>query len=276
MSDEHNGNLNLIPISTVDNQHYLRILLQSSPSTISFETANIPRDILDILNEVYSNRRHRQCIHMSYFTLLSMTLAVFFWIGYWLSYTRCHNIKNPESNAFLCDLIIIFEVLTFTLIGISPVMIVATVYLWIAYSCYNPFDSIRDNFLGFKIEGEQWKKQLDYYYQKKKTRYFNCLRCKQQKELHERGHGYIILSPHGIVIDELLMFTGKKKIIRDGIVLDDEKMLNLTFNRTCQRPWRNQISIYLPEDLINRQTMEEITELLKISINTNALLPPCF
>ncbi|UJR24909.1 hypothetical protein I4U23_006273 [Adineta vaga] len=276
MSNQQNDNENLVQIATLDEQHQLRTILQSSPSTISFEAANLPRNILDIFDEIYSTRTHRRCIHISYFTLLFMTLAIIFWITYWLLYNRCQNSKDPHFNSFLCDLVLIFEVLTFILIGISPLMILLTIYSWIVYSCYNPLDSIRENFLGFKLEGEQWKQQLDDYYRKKKSRYFNCLRCKQRNELQERGYGYIILSPHGIIIDELLIFTAKRNIIQKGIIFDDKKLLNLTFKRTCQRPWNNQLDIYLSEDLIHRRTMEELMHLLKISIDITSLLPPSF
>jgi hypothetical protein len=276
MSQRKDEDLDLLRIPSIEEQQHLRIILQTSPSTISFETANLPRSILDILNDIYSNRTHRRCIRISYFTLLSMTFAVVFWVSYWLAYNRCQNSKNPQSDSFLCDLVIIFEVFTFTLIGISPLLLILTIYSWINYACYNPFDSIRDNFIGFKIEGEQWKQQLNYYYDRKKTSYFNCFRRKQRKELTDRGYGYIILSPHGIVIDELIILTARRNIIDDGILLDNEKKLKLTFKRNCKRPWKTHISIYLHEDFSNRRTMEELMQLLKIRINIDAILPPCF
>ncbi|CAF1354259.1 unnamed protein product [Adineta steineri] len=277
MSDETTkADVNLVRLPSIDEQHDRQVILNASPSIISFETVNLPKSILDILDDLYSNRSHQRCIHISYFTLLSMTLTVIFWISYWLTYNRCQNLKDPQPNSFLCDLVLIFEVLTFTLISITPVLFIFMIHSWIIYSCYNPFDSIRDNFIGFKIEGEQWKQQLDYYYQRKKTRYLNCFRCKQRKELNDRGHGYIILSTHGIVIDELIMLNDQKNIIDKGILLDNGKILKLTFKRTCKRPWKTYIEIYLTDDLINRRTMEELMESLKIQINIDAILPPCF
>jgi len=147
-----------------------------------------------------------------------MTLTVVFWISYWLSYNRFQNSEDPQSNSFLCDLVIIFDVFTFTLVGSSPFLLILTIYCWIHYSCYNPFDLIRENFIGFKIEGEPWKQQLDYYYDRKRTSYLNFFRCKQRKELNDRGHGYIILSSHGILIDELIILADRKNIIHNGIL----------------------------------------------------------
>jgi hypothetical protein len=154
--------------------------------------------------------------------------------------------------------------------------LILTIYCWIHYSCYNPFDSIQENFIGFKIEGEPWEQQLDYYYDRKRTSYLNCFRCKQRKELNDRGHGYIILSSHGILIDELVILADRKNIIDDGILLEDEKVLKLNIKQNCKRPWKTDISIYLPEDLINQRAIEEPIELLKIQINIDTIRPPCF
>jgi len=275
MSEIKNNEVNLVRIASIEEQ-YPQGILQTSPSTISFETANLPKSILDILDSIYSDRRHRKCIHISYFTLLAMTLTVVSWISYWLASNSCPNAKDPQSNYILCDLVIAFEVLTFTLVGTSPVLVILTICFWVRYSCYNPFDSIRENSIGIRIEGEQWQKQLDYYYETKKTSYFNCCRCKQRKELNDRGYGYIVLSPHGIIIDELIILANRRNIIDHGILLEDEKVLKLNLKKSCKRPWKTDISIYLPEDLINRRAMEELMQSLKIQINIDTILPICF
>ena len=278
MNEDDNDGGDLLRIPSIDEhqQRHSRVILQTSPSAISFETSNIPGSALDVLDDLYSNRAHRRCTDRSYYTLLSMTLAVIFWICYWLTYNRCENSEDRDSNPFLCKVVIILEVLTFASLILAPVLFIFMIYSWIRYSCYNAFDHIREKFVGFKLEGNQWKRQLDYYYIKKKSKYFNCLRRKQRKELNDRGYGYIILSPYGIAIDELILFSNRKKIIDDGIVSDTEKLLNLTLKKGCLRFWKKDISIYLPDDLINQRVMEELMELFKIQINTDSLLPICY
>jgi len=275
---EESDTINLIQIPNIDEEQrrHPRAILGTSPSTISFEASNVPSSILDVLDEIYSNRAHRKCINISYFTLLSMTLSVMFWIFYWLTYNRCQNIVNSEMKSFLCDLAIIFETSTFVSLSISPFLFIFMIYSWINYSCYNPIDLIREKFIGFKIEGNQWKNQLNYYYNENKIKYFNCFRYKQRKELNERGYGYIILSSHGIIIDELILLTDRKNIIDNGILLDNNKLLKLTFKKTYIRPWKIHISIYLPENSIDPHHMEELLKLLKIQPNIDAVLPSSF
>jgi hypothetical protein len=128
-------------------------------------------------------------------------------------------------------------------------------------------DFIRQNHKGFKIEGNQWKKQLNYYYKKNKNKYWNCFHYKQRKELYQRGYGYIILSSYGIVIDELILLSAKKNIIQNGIILENNKLLKLNFKRTWTRPWKIRISIYLPDDSIDAHHMEELHKLFKIQTN---------
>jgi hypothetical protein len=72
------------------------------------------------------------------------------------------------------------------------------------------------------------------------------------------------LSPHGIVIDELILLSAQKNIIDNGILLDNNKVLKLTFKRTWTRPWKIRISIYLPDNPANPINIEEIKQLLKI------------
>jgi hypothetical protein len=275
MVEEERDNVNLIRISNEDEQyqHHPRAILETSPSIISFESSNIPPSVFDILNEIYSDRTHRKCLNISYFTLLSMSLAVIFWICYWLAYNRCQNLEDPELNSFLCDLVIIFETLTFTSLGITPFLFIFMIYSWINYFCYNPMDSIKENCKDFKIERDQWKKQLDYYYNKKTIKYLNCFRRKQKKELYERGYGYIILSSHGIVIDELIILSAKKNIIDNAILLENNKLLKLTFKKIFTRPWKIHISIYLPEQPIHQRDLEELQKLFHIQVTNDPISP---
>ena len=115
MVEEKRDSINIIQISSIDEQqqqeHHSQSIPETNLSTISFENSNIPSIVLDVFNEIYSNRTHQKCIYISYYTLLSMTLAVIFWICHWLTYNRCQNLKDPQLNIFLCDLAIIFKIL---------------------------------------------------------------------------------------------------------------------------------------------------------------------
>jgi hypothetical protein len=55
--------VNLTLVSSINEQHQRdhRAILDTSPLTISFETANLPRSVLDILNDLYSSRTHHRC-----------------------------------------------------------------------------------------------------------------------------------------------------------------------------------------------------------------------
>jgi hypothetical protein len=271
MVEEEKDTLNLVNPSTINEQEqrHPQGILQTISSTIDSESSGVPEHIIDVFDEIYSNRTHQKCISISYCTLLSMTLSVIFWISYWLTYNRCQNLDDPQIKTFLCDLVIILENLTFISLGISPFLFIFTIYSWIRYSCYNSIDSIRENCIKFKIEGNQWKKQLDYYYNKKKIKCSNCFRRKQRKELYERSYGYIILSSHGIIIDELILLSDKKYIIDNGILLDNNKLLKLTFKKMCTRPWKSRISIYLPENPINQYDMEKLRKLFQIQTNND-------
>jgi len=275
MVEEERDNVNLVRISNEDEQYprHSRAILETSPSIISFESSNIPPSVFDVLNEIYSDRTHRKCVTISYFTLLSMSLSVIFWICYWLAYNRCQNLEDPESNSFLCDLVTIFETLTFVSLSIIPFLFLYMIYSWINYFCYNPMDSIRKNCKDFKLEGDQWKKQLNYYYNKQKIKYLNCFHYKQKKELYERGYGYIILSSFGIVIDELIILSNRKNLIDNAILLEDNKLLKLIFKRTFTRPWKIHILVYLPEHTIHQRDLEQLQKLFHIQ-NTNDSISP--
>jgi hypothetical protein len=268
MTNEERDTVQLIKIANTDEQEerHPRAILETNPSIISLGNSNIDSNIvINVFDEIYSNRTHRKCISISYLTLLSMTLAITFWMFHWIAYNRCKNVKDdPELELFLCDLAVVLETLTFILLGITPILFITMILFWIHYSCYNPMDSIRENKILLKVEDNQWEEQLNYYFNKKKCRYFNCFRRKQRKELKERKYGYIILSPHGIVIDELILLSAQKNIIDNGILLDNNKVLKLTFKRTWTRPWKIRISIYLPDNPANPINIEEIKQLLKI------------
>lgn len=275
LSTDQRDVIELLQMPSTDDHHHLQLLTQSTPSMISFENVSVPPSIFNILSSVYSDRTHRRCMHVSYITLLVMVLAVIGWMAYWLFDNHCGNLHDTESDHLLCDLSVVFEVFTFAFVGASPLLMILTIYAWARYACYNPFDSIRENFVGFKIEGEQWRRQLDFYYHKKKSRYLNCLRCKQRRELADRGYGYIILSPHGLVIDELLLFATRRVFIDSGSVSTDGKMLEITLKRSCRWPWKNRVDVYLSDEIAQRRSMEELAGLLKVPINSDTLLPPC-
>ncbi len=259
MANEERDSIHLIRVDEQEEEHHPQVILDINPSIINLGDSN---DVINIFDEIYSDRIHRKCVYISYLTLLSMTLAIIFWMFYWIAYNRCKNVKdNYQLELFLCDLDIILETLTFISLGITPILFILMILFWIHYSCYNPMDSIRNDAKIYKIIDHQWNEQLNYYFKKKKFQYLNCCRCKQRKELNERKYGYIILSSHGIVIDELILLSAKKHIIDNGILLNNNKLLKLTFKKTWTRPWKIQIDIYLPDDPIN---IEELKQLLKI------------
>lgn len=261
MNEVERDSVNLISISTIENANNVRLNLERVSVDSSY--------VLDVFDEVYSNRVHQKCLNISYFTLLSMTLSVIFWVLNWLASNRCGNTDEPKLKNFLCALVTIFESITFILIGISPFLFLFMIYSWINYSCYNPMDAIRVNSKFFKIEDDQWKAQLDNYYTKKKLKCFNFFRRKQMKELYERGYGYLFLSSHGIVIDELLLLSAKKNIIDKGTLSNDNKLLKLTFKKTCLRPWKIHIDIYLPDNNIQQNDIEQLQQLFQIETNND-------
>ncbi|CAF2322327.1 unnamed protein product [Rotaria sp. Silwood2] len=270
MLESSRDDTSLIQVSSVDEQQRNpQAILQTSASTISCEGINLPRNILDVLDGIYSSRAHRRCMDLSYCTLLSMTLAVIFWVSYWLTYNRCQNLKDPQSNTSLCNVVIVFEVFIYISSCISPILFIIMIYFWIQYSCYNPLDSIRENYFELKLEGNRWKQQLDYYFYQYNTKYLNCCYRKQVNELNNRGYGYIILSRHGIVLDELIVLSARTDIIDNGIILHHEKILKLTFKKTCRRPWKISLSICLPENYVEQGYKEKLIQLLKIQINVD-------
>lgn len=265
MNTENADTVDLISISSrVDNQNERQL---------SFSRINVDSsDVLNVFDEIYSNRVHQKCLTRSYLTLLSMTLSVIFWIFHWLTLNRCENVDSENLKLFLCDLTTIFEMLAYILIGITPFLLIIMIYSWTHYSCTNPMDSIRENYKFFKIENDQWKNQLNYYYKKNKFSYLNCFKRKQINDLYDRGYGYIILSSHGIVIDELLLLSAKQNIIDKGILLNEDNLIKLTFKRTCLRPWKIHIDIYLPEDIMEEQhNIQQLQQLFHIETNNNTL-----
>lgn len=266
---------NIHRVSSIDEaqQRHHRAVFQTSPSMISTDIDNVRRSIPDILDDIYSNRAHQRCIDISYSTLLSMTLAVIFWVTYWLTSNRCENSKDPQSSTSLCDSATVFEVFIFISIIISPILFIITVYSWIYYACYNPFDPIRKNHIELKLEGNQWKQQIDSFNTEHKIKCFHYFRRKQQIELNERGYGYIILSPHGIVLDELILLSTRRNIIHKGTIYHNEKLVRLVFKKTCTRPWEINLAIYLPENYIEQNYIDKLQKLLKIRFECNTELP---
>ncbi|CAF4931075.1 unnamed protein product [Rotaria sp. Silwood1] len=274
MAEPNIDDTSLMRISSIDEQQrHPRAILQATPSIISSDGISLPGSILDILDRIYSSRAHRRCMDLSYLTLLAMTLGVVFWISYWLTSNRCHNLKDPQTNSSLCNAVILFEVITIISVCISPILLIITIYFWIQYSCSNPLDPIREKYLELKLENNQWKQQLNYYFHQKKTKYSHWCYRKKERKLNDRGYGYIILSPHGIVLDELILLSARNDIINDGIIFPNEKILKLSFKKTCRRPWKIYLSIYLPENYIEQGYTEKLTQLLKIQINIDNSLP---
>ncbi|CAF3448981.1 unnamed protein product [Rotaria socialis] len=266
--------MSLITMPSIDEeQRHPRAILQTNQSTISSEILNLPRTVIDVFDDIYSSRVHRRCIDFSYFTLLSMTLGVVFWVAYWISSNRCQNLRNPQSNSSICDFVIVFQVFSIISISISPFLFILMIYSWIRYSCHNPLDPIRNKFLELKLEDNLWQQQLSYYYNVKMSRYSRCLRRKQEMELHERGYGYVILSSHGIILDELILLSARTNIIDEGVIYNDENILKLTFKKTCLRPWKIHLSIYLPENYVEQRYREKLMQILKIQIRIENIFP---
>ena len=239
-----------------------------SISMMSYEQSNIsPKQLFDVLNQLYDDRTHRKCILASYLTLLSMILTIVSWMSYWLVYNRSENSRDAQVKISLHDIATLLETLNFCFLGSTPFLFLLMISLWIRYSCYNPMDSIREDGKLIHIENEQWRKQLNYFYEKKFFRLFNCFHSKQRRELDERGYGYVILSSHGIVIDELLLLSARRDIIDHAILSNHGHQLELTFKRTCSSPLRFHVSIYLSEDLSEREDFEELKQLLQIQNN---------
>lgn len=275
MIEKSSVEMTLEPITRADDQiRNPRAIFQSSSSIITSEILHLPRNVIDILDDIYASRAHQRCMDFSYGTLLSMTFTIIFWVAHWLAYNRCENLKKPQTNPSLCDSVVVFEIFAIISICMSPFLFITMIYLWIRYSCYNQVDPIRNKFLELKLEGDQWQQQLDYYNKKKKIGFCNCICRKQQaRELRERGYGYIILSPYGIILDELILLSARSNIIDDGIIYDNEKILKLTFKRTFSRAWKTHISIYLPENYVEQNYGEKLMQLLKIQIKTESILP---
>lgn len=235
----------------------------ASASTISFEFDDIPRSVIDDLDEIYSHRSHKQCMNLSYLTLLSMTLAVIYWIGYWLTYNRCEEFLSLQISSLMCKFSFAFEMLTFISLSFSPLFFILMIIFWMRFACQNPIDLIRRDFIGFRLEGDQWKNQLDYFSKRKS----NICYFKNYKELINRNFGYIILSPHGIILDELLLLTSRKHILINGLFITNKQILKLEFKQCC----KNEIFIYFPDELISQEIIEEFKQILKIDIQISDL-----
>jgi hypothetical protein len=244
--------------------------LSTSTSTItSIDFEHFPSSIIDYLDEIYSHRRHKRCINLTYLTLLSMTCAVIFWMIYWLIYDSCEELRSLKIDSFSCKVLFIFKILIFSSIGLIPFLFIFMIISWCIYSCNNPIDEIRKNFIGFRLEGNQWENQLNYYFKKQINCFSKLCLYQRRKRLIHRNFGYIILSSHGIIFDELFLLTSHKNILINGILINNEQILKLEYRACC----KNQLLIYLPEELINPGILEEFMKILKIKIN---ILPQRF
>jgi hypothetical protein len=241
--------------------------LSISILTNSIDGDNFPRSVIDDLNEIYTHRYHKRCINITYLTLISMAFGVIFWMFYWLAYGYCKEFPSIEADSFSCKSAFIFEILTCFSLSLSPFLFVLMIIFWIIFSCKNPIDEIRNDFIGFKLEGNQWENQLNYYF-KIKTNCFQFCLNKKRKELIHRNFGYIILSSHGIIFDELFLITSDKNILINGILINNRRILKLEFKNY----FKDQLLIYLPEQLINQEILEEFIKILKININISQYL----
>jgi len=250
----------LVQIQGLDDEREI----STSLSTISFDFDNFPGSVIDDLDQIYTHRYHKRCITLTHLTLISMTFGVISWMIYWLIYNRCEKLLSIEFNSFLCKFVFIFEILIFTFLSLSAIFFIFMIIFWIRFSCQNPIDPIRNNFHAFKLEGNQWKNQLDYYFEHKTT-CFHFLYFRKRKELIQRNFGYIILSPHGIIFDELFLLTSPKHIIINGALIDNGRILKLELKQYL----KGEILIYLPEEIINQEAIEEFMQILKINIEVN-------
>lgn len=242
---------NLVQIQGFDNERELSI----STSTFNSDFDEIPRSVIDDLDEIYTYQRHKQCINLTYLTLLSMTCGVIFWILYWLTYDYCVHILLIDDRSSICyRTIFILELIIFISIGFSPILLFFMIIFWIRFSCVNPIDKIRNNFIGFRLEGKQWENQINY---------FNFYSNKTKKKLLDRNFGYIILSSHGIIFDQLFLLISSKHFLIHGILNNHRNVLKLVYKNYCQK----QILIYLPDELIHQEILQEFMNILKIKID---------
>lgn len=226
----------------------------SISSIINFEY--FPSHVLDHLDEIYTHRNHKQCINLTYLTLLSMTCAIIFWMIYWIVYEHCQRILSLEENSFFCQTIFIFQMLIFISLGFIPIFFILMIISWMIFACSNPIDRIRNDFIGFRLEGIQWEQQLNDY--------FRCYSPLKRKKFLQKNFGYIILSPYGIIFDEVFLLTSSKRFVKNGILIDNGRILKLELNKYFTK----EILIYLPEQILNQELIEELRKILKININT--------
>ena len=242
---------------------------ERSPSLDSPDIFVVSQRVLDFFDGLYSDRMHRYCMNVTFLTLISMTLSIVTWMFFWIAENRSNNAQDPDVKLSLYDLQITLETFTIALLGITPVLFVIMISSWMRYFCYNPMIAIRNKFIGFRLENEQWKAQLDDYYRRKSSKFSHGFRCVQRKELYERNYGYVILSSHGIVIDELMLLSADRNIVDKGEFLDDNKILKVTCKRTWTRPWKISVGIHLPNIQLNQDYTEEIHKLAKVPFNSH-------
>ncbi|CAF1060512.1 unnamed protein product [Adineta ricciae] len=240
--------------------------LSLSTSIISLDDDYLSKDILDDLDRIYTHRSHQRCMTLTYLTLLTMTLAVVSWMFYWLLYNHCEKLLAIErKNSLTCEFVFPFQILIFIFLGSSTIFFILMIILWFVFACRNPLDRIRTNFIAFRLEGVAWQNQLDCYFKQ----HSRCLDFVRRKRLFDRNFGYIILSLHGILFDELFLETSREKIIINGQFLEHERILKLE----CKK---NDLLIHLSEELISRNIIEELQRTLKIPISSHNIPPARF
>ena len=237
--------------------------LSCSTSTIVIDVEYSLPSVLDHLDQIYTHRRHKRCIHLTHLTLLCMTCSVIFWMIYWITYDYCEQSLALKETSIICKTVFICQICIFISIGLSPILFILMVIFWMSFACSNPIDRIRRNFIGFRLEGTQWENQLDDYF-KKQSNYFRYSASRKRKQLLQRNFGYIILSPYGILFDEIFLLISSNHLISNGIFIENERILKLKLNQ-CRR---NEIVIYLPEEMIKQEVFEALRNRLRINIDT--------
>lgn len=235
--------------------------LSFSASIISLDDDYSSKDIIDDLDRIYTHRSHQRCMTLTYLTLLTMTLAVGSWMFYWLLYNHCEKLlATGQKNPLTCKFVFPFQVLIFSFVGSSTIFFILMIIAWFVFACRNPLDRIRTNFLAFRLEGIDWQNQLDCHFK----RHSKCLNFVRRKRLLDRNFGYVILSSHGILFDELFLQTSREKLVINGQFLEHERILKLE----CKK---NDLLIHLSEELISRNIIEELQRILKIRISRHSV-----
>lgn len=242
-------------------------LSSRSSSIVSIDLDLVPLNVIDHFDGIYSHQSHKRCINSTYLTLLLLTFSVIFWMIYWMTYEYCQKSIAEDHRSIVCNSVSILQYSTIVCLCLSPLSFILMIYFWIRYSCENPIDKIRTHFVGFKLDGHQWQNQLNWY-----NRHFSFCSRKQLQRLRHRNFGYMILSRRGIIFDELFISTSSKRYFLSGRFQPNEQILYLNVNNYS----KTTFSIYLPQHIVNQQSFEELSRILRIQITQDQILPARF